>query len=268
MPSCERTASICQYTQKDEHDWVNACDPPLEWALVKDKRHCIRFDGVHPFMGFLTPMTSENTQASEIAAGDAEKYGGIYNALVLPALHKLRRLKSINAQQKCREKEKNRNKEVERWSCASANPFMRSAVHPTHPGDEAYRTAFLYRIPRTITESALEEEILRFTQQEPEKIQKVTIVRDRLSGRPSGYCFVVFSKRVHMIESIKILRQMRLNGRQIGVDVRRGGVETCPDEASPGNISFRKIPQKLMRPEEREYADKHPSRRRPWPTPP
>ncbi|KAK9249138.1 hypothetical protein V1506DRAFT_527125 [Lipomyces tetrasporus] len=82
---------------------------------------------------------------------------------------------------------------------------------------DPFQTLFVSRLPYDATEQDLDDEFGRYGQ-----IERIRIVRDKKSGKPRGYAFVVFAREKDMRAAYKEMNGVPIKGRKVLVDVERG----------------------------------------------
>jgi len=82
---------------------------------------------------------------------------------------------------------------------------------------DAYRTLFVSRLNYDTTEAKLRREFESYG-----SIKKITMVHDKITGRPRGYAFIEYKREKDMHEAYKRADGKRIDGRRILVDVERG----------------------------------------------
>jgi len=82
---------------------------------------------------------------------------------------------------------------------------------------DAYKTLFVARINYDTTESKLKREFESYG-----PIRKVTMIQDRVSGKPRGYAFVEYEHEKDMHAAYKYADGKKIDGRRVLVDVERG----------------------------------------------
>ncbi|KAA1136472.1 hypothetical protein PGTUg99_033012 [Puccinia graminis f. sp. tritici] len=87
---------------------------------------------------------------------------------------------------------------------------------PNATGDP-YRTLFISRLSYEVTESDLKRE---FDMYGP--IEKLVIVKNKLTGKSQGYAFILFEREKDMKAAYKDAEGLKIKGRRILVDVERG----------------------------------------------
>ncbi|KAH9472324.1 hypothetical protein MJO29_001884 [Puccinia striiformis f. sp. tritici] len=87
---------------------------------------------------------------------------------------------------------------------------------PNATGDP-YRTLFISRLSFEATESDLKRE---FDMYGP--IEKLAIVKNKLTGKSRGYAFILFEREKDMKAAYKDAEGLKIKGRRILVDVERG----------------------------------------------
>ncbi|KAK9485652.1 U1 small nuclear ribonucleoprotein of 70kDa MW N terminal-domain-containing protein [Lipomyces starkeyi] len=87
---------------------------------------------------------------------------------------------------------------------------------PLVKGDP-FQTLFISRLSLDTTEQDLDDECGRYGQ-----IERIRIVRDKISGKPRGYAFVVFTREKDMRVAYKDMNGVQIKGRRVLVDVERG----------------------------------------------
>ncbi|EGG07788.1 uncharacterized protein MELLADRAFT_35320, partial [Melampsora larici-populina 98AG31] len=87
---------------------------------------------------------------------------------------------------------------------------------PNATGDP-YRTLFISRLSFEATESDLKKE---FDMYGP--IEKLLIVKNKLTGKSRGYAFILFEREKDMKAAYKDAEGLKIKGRRILVDVERG----------------------------------------------
>ncbi|KAK9477975.1 hypothetical protein V1514DRAFT_332507 [Lipomyces japonicus] len=87
---------------------------------------------------------------------------------------------------------------------------------PLVKGDP-FQTLFVGRLSYDVNEQDLDNEFSRFGQ-----IDRIRIVRDKKTGKPRGYGFVVFARERDMRAAYKSLNGARIKNRAVVVDVERG----------------------------------------------
>ncbi|PLW10611.1 hypothetical protein PCANC_23137 [Puccinia coronata f. sp. avenae] len=87
---------------------------------------------------------------------------------------------------------------------------------PNATGDP-YRTLFISRLSFEVTESDLKRE---FDMYGP--IEKLVIVKNKLTGKSRGYAFILFEREKDMKAAYKDAEGLKIKGRRILVDVERG----------------------------------------------
>ncbi|KAK9389293.1 U1 small nuclear ribonucleoprotein of 70kDa MW N terminal-domain-containing protein [Lipomyces mesembrius] len=87
---------------------------------------------------------------------------------------------------------------------------------PLVKGDP-FQTLFISRLSYDTTEQDLDDECGRYGQ-----IERIRIVRDKNSGKPRGYAFVVFAREKDMRVAYKEMNGVQIKGRRVLADVERG----------------------------------------------
>lgn len=106
--------------------------------------------------------------------------------------------------------EKELQKELEKWI-----PEEDQNIKDTDP----FKTIFIGRLPYSIDELELQKQFIKFGE-----VERVRIVKDKLTKTPKGYAFILFkdvnaSRKVH--KELGIHRGIMINGRPVIVDIER-----------------------------------------------
>ncbi|CAB11649.1 RNA-binding domain-containing protein [Schizosaccharomyces pombe] len=89
--------------------------------------------------------------------------------------------------------------------------------HDRHVIGDPYKTMFLSRLSYDTKESDIEREFTRYG-----PIERIRVVRNKVTGKSMGYAFVVFERERDLKVAYKASAGLMLNGRRIVVDVERG----------------------------------------------
>lgn len=111
-----------------------------------------------------------------------------------------------------RQEERQRKKEERRIREENYDPKQ----DPNATGDP-YRTLFISRLSYEATESDLKRE---FDMYGP--IEKLVIVKNKLTGKSRGYAFILFEREKDMKAAYKDAEGLKIKSRRILVDVERG----------------------------------------------
>lgn len=84
---------------------------------------------------------------------------------------------------------------------------------------DAYKTLFVGRLNYDTTEAKLMREFETYG-----TIKKITMVNDKLTGKPRGYAFIEYKREKDMHEAYRRADGKRIDGRRVLVDVERGRV--------------------------------------------
>ncbi|KAK9468532.1 hypothetical protein V1512DRAFT_107321 [Lipomyces arxii] len=90
------------------------------------------------------------------------------------------------------------------------------SADPLAKGDP-FHTLFISRLAYDVTEQDLDKEFGRYG-----NIERIRIVRDKVTGKSRGYAFIVFSRETDMRAAYKEMNGARINNRRIVIDVERG----------------------------------------------
>lgn len=85
------------------------------------------------------------------------------------------------------------------------------------PGSDAYKTLFVSRINYDTSESKLRREFETYG-----PIKRVTMIHDRVTGKPRGYAFIEYEHERDMHAAYKYADGKKIDGRRVLVDVERG----------------------------------------------
>lgn len=82
---------------------------------------------------------------------------------------------------------------------------------------DAYKTLFVGRLNYDTTEAKLRREFEFYG-----TIVKITMVQDKVTGKPRGYAFIEYKREKDMHEAYRRADGKRIDGRRVLVDVERG----------------------------------------------
>ena len=247
--------------------------PCIENSVPIKKAHAIvQYGNVRGYLGFLLQTKSMFPSQHETCVSE-----NLYDAAETPSMHIVRREKVVRCQERFMNNSKRQLAESKMWMNSLHSKTMKLSVENASEEEaqcdscfdlkdsERLRTMFLYRIPKNINEERIHRELLKQTNVTDGKILKITLIKDILSSRSRGYCFVIFATRIFLIESMRLLKGFRIDGHAIGIDVCRGGLELHKNPLS-GTFDYANIPQRLQSDSEKLSNHLLPYRKRIWPT--
>lgn len=124
--------------------------------------------------------------------------------------------KKLETKQERIERKKKEKLELATYKVEQAIALWDPNNNPEATSDP-YRTLFVGRLDHDTGEAKLRREFEVYGQ-----IKKISIVHDKVSGKPRGYAFIEYKKEKDMHEAYKRADGKKINGRRVLVDVERG----------------------------------------------
>ncbi|XP_018650942.1 putative u1 small nuclear ribonucleoprotein 70 kD [Schistosoma mansoni] len=164
---------------------------------------------------FLPPIEKHANHRKLPYTGVAQFLGEFEDASETPAPVRIE-TREERKERKRREKQEQANYKLEQ-DLALWNP-KKNPKATSNP----YNTMFVARLNYETTESKLKREIDVFG-----RINNIVMVKNVMTGKPRGYCFVEFEHERDMHAAVKSLNGRKIDGVRVVTDVERG--RTRPD---------------------------------------
>ncbi|VDO85660.1 unnamed protein product [Schistosoma curassoni] len=164
---------------------------------------------------FLPPIEKHANHRKLPYTGVAQFLGEFEDASETPAPVRIE-TREERKERKRREKQEQANYKLEQ-DLALWNP-KKNPKATSNP----YNTMFVARLNYDTTESKLKRELDVFG-----RINNIVMVKNVITGKPRGYCFVEFEHERDMHAAVKALNGRKIDGVRVVTDVERG--RTRPD---------------------------------------